>query len=80
MGPVSPALAGGFSTTAPPGKPLVLAFTFKSVINLTFNVCCEVEVDVHFFISCIYSVIPAPFAEKTFFPPLNCPDTFVENQ
>ena len=24
--PVSPALAGGFSTTAPPGKPLIIDF------------------------------------------------------
>ena len=29
--PVSPALAGRFSTTAPPGKPLAIYFTFGSV-------------------------------------------------
>ena len=29
--PVSPALAGGFLTTAPPGKPHTLAFSSKSL-------------------------------------------------
>ena len=31
--PVSPALAGGFSTTAPPGKPYVIGFDFVSHLN-----------------------------------------------
>ena len=29
LGPVSPALAGGFSTTAPPGKPWNVSFKIK---------------------------------------------------
>ena len=33
--PVSPALAGGFLTTAPPGKPKVLFLTL--VLNETFT-------------------------------------------
>ena len=32
--PVSPALAGGFSTTAPPGKPLYLTFDMKVIFIL----------------------------------------------
>ena len=42
--PVSPALAGGFSTTAPPGKPNVNVFnatlscTFKNGKNGKFHV------------------------------------------
>ena len=39
--PVSPALAGGFSTTAPPGKP---PFTFLKVINIHFNNSSNTEV------------------------------------
>ena len=36
--PVSPALAGGFSTTAPPGKPKMLKYlrkTFAGVLHLS---------------------------------------------
>ena len=36
--PVSPALAGRFSTTGPPGKPWL---TFDSCLNLTLKVCFE---------------------------------------
>ena len=32
--PMSPALAGGFSTTAPPGKPLSKTFYFIKVLDL----------------------------------------------
>ena len=42
--PVSPALAGGFSTTAPPGKPRVclflLLFLFKSFWFLMYHLYC----------------------------------------
>ena len=31
--PVSPALAGGFSTTAPPGKPIITIFISSSWID-----------------------------------------------
>ena len=34
--PVSPALAGRFSTTAPPGKPLVFSFDFCFYISSAF--------------------------------------------
>ena len=44
--PMSPALAGGFSTTAPPGKPIFLVFCFYkrcSIENpwryILFNLC-----------------------------------------
>ena len=30
--PVSPALAGGFSTTAPPGKPETLTYAYQFII------------------------------------------------
>ena len=36
--PVSPAPAGGFSTTAPPGKPQ--CFSFLKTIKLSPNCCC----------------------------------------
>ena len=32
--PVSPALAGGFSTTAPPGKPYTFIFYFELILDL----------------------------------------------
>ena len=35
--PVSPALAGGFLTTAPPGKPRVIVFLLFFKIYLTFE-------------------------------------------
>ena len=35
--PVSPALAGRFSTTAPPGKPPVYVFLCMGSINSTFS-------------------------------------------
>ena len=35
--PVSPALAGGFLTNAPPGKPLYLFFTLKSAPDAIFK-------------------------------------------
>ena len=41
--PVSPALAGGFSTTAPPGKPLKLIFKLSYFIYLflaVLGLCC----------------------------------------
>ena len=43
--PVSPALAGRFSTTAPPGKPLQLSFDFHlhgisfSIPSLSVSIC-----------------------------------------
>ena len=40
--PVSPTLAGGFLTTAPPGKPIVSLFTFRSLIHLQFILICDV--------------------------------------
>ena len=32
--PVSPALAGRFSTTAPPGKPLYMIYIYKFIIKM----------------------------------------------
>ena len=32
--PVSPALAGGFLTTAPPGKSLVILFFFQEILAI----------------------------------------------
>ena len=45
--PVSPALAGGFSTTAPPGKPLEYFFKINLFIYLFLTVlglCCRTRV------------------------------------
>ena len=43
--PVSPALAGGFLTTAPPGKPSLAAFNILSlylIFDSLINVCLAV--------------------------------------
>ena len=43
--PVPPALAGGFLTTAPPGKPHTLVLTFRSLIHFELIfIWCEVRV------------------------------------
>jgi len=39
--PVSPALAGGFSTTEPPGKPLI-----QSSLSNLLSTCCLCDPDV----------------------------------
>ena len=67
--PVSPALAGRFSTTAPPGKP---PFWVK------FCIWCKVRVQLHSF-ACGYPVFPAPFVEKTVLSSLNSLNTHIEN-
>ena len=43
--PVSPALAGRFSTTAPPGKPCLGVFVMapNTVFNFLMNTCFQVE-------------------------------------
>ena len=46
--PVSPVLAGGFLTTAPPGKPL--HYTFRSMIHFKLIFKCEIQVEVHLFV------------------------------
>ena len=52
--PVSPALAGGFLTTAPPGKPLELIFYIRY----------EIQAEVYLFIcACGCPITPAPFFE-----------------
>ena len=39
--PMSPALAGRFSTTAPPGKPLCLSFSLNIILlRLIYSVAC----------------------------------------
>ena len=45
--PVSPALAGGFLTTAPPGKPKMSAF-LKDVFELPVRVVLSACTDYHF--------------------------------
>ena len=47
--PVSPALAGGFLTTAPPGKPCF--YFFDTVNNAVVNICVQVFVRTFVFIS-----------------------------
>ena len=39
--PVSPALAGGFLTTAPPGKPYLLTFTEIYLIYIKLLILCN---------------------------------------
>ena len=36
--PVSPALAGGFSTTAPPGKPMIMFYTQRNLSNILVGI------------------------------------------
>ena len=73
--PVSPALAGRFSTTVPSGKPdfLLLFQKFKKcrvyiqVYNLFGVNCyrwCEIWIKPHIF-AYGYIIIPAPFVEKS---------------
>ena len=41
--PVSPALAGRFSTTAPPGKPFTFVFIFHRMLLGTLQDCCFIK-------------------------------------
>ena len=76
--PVSPALVGRFSTTAPPGKPILLSFTCRSVINCELIFVKGVRLFVCLF-ACGCPVIPAPFvAKKTVLSPLNCLCSFLK--
>ena len=36
--PVSPALAGGFFTTEPPGKPLIFSYKSECILEITFQI------------------------------------------
>ena len=69
---MSPGLAGGFLTTAPPGKSLYIHFKLISVGGH------KVEID--FFFPCGSSFDPGPFITKTIHSPLNCSGTFFINQ
>ena len=64
--PVCPALAGGFSTTAPPGKPLWLAFNQQNIVKVTGCHFEQVAEDCDF---CLASRLPwltlAGFAEAS---------------
>ena len=46
--PMSPALAGRFSTTAPPGKPHFM-FLISQIILFLLLVCCQIEVAIVIF-------------------------------
>ena len=70
--PTFPALQGGFLTTGPTGKSLGVNFFF-------FFMWCEIGVQLHSF-AWNYSLIPAPFVEKTVLSPLKCLSTYAENQ
>lgn len=62
-------------------RVLALALSCRSLthIELTFFIWCEVGVQLHCF-AWDYSLIPAPFVEKTDFSPLKCLGAHVENQ
>ena len=47
--PVSPALAGRFSTTAPPGKPL---YSFNEIPVQVFCPCFTVELSIFYLLTC----------------------------
>ena len=72
--PVSPALAGRFSTTAPPGKPLRQAYTLEScalescAIGLRFRKLCywspAFDSLSHHFIACCPKFLYFPFSAQ----------------
>ena len=70
--PVSPASAGGFLTTVPPGKP-----TFSSLIHFEFIFVYGVKECSNFIFLHVAVVFPAPFIEETVFSPLNSLASFV---
>ena len=55
--PVSPALAGGFSTTAPPGKPYSIVFdaTVNGIIFFLFQIICNNRDATDFWMLILYS-------------------------
>ena len=54
--PVSPALAGRFSTTAPPGKPRLASFTYHNAFEI-LPCCCVGQYVIFLFIAEEYSII-----------------------
>ena len=54
--PVSPALAGGFLTTAPPGKPTVMRFVFKLLYFAVLNYL-NLLLILYFFVDIFYFCI-----------------------
>ena len=67
-----------FSPMFPSKTFIVLCFTLRSVIQLESIFICNMRCRLRF--TFLHVDIPAPFAKKTVFCPLNCYCTFVKNQ
>ena len=50
--PVSPALAGGFFTTEPPGKPLIFSYKSECILEITFQIFIRFVICKYFLLFC----------------------------
>ena len=74
--PTSPALAGGFLTTAAPGKPHVSTFLWEHLFSFLLDIYLGIELLGYLITIVNILATPRPFSKaNTFFPPAVHDDT-----